>query len=520
MDYTKTNSFDGYIKNRNIITNYQDVNRLIKSMNKNNSLGSINPPKGIFEPDPMYNHHSVDPRGLRQKYYKLTYRILRDIASKVAPVIAVHTLRTMQIRPFSFRSYNSDETGFCVKLKDKKATPDKQEKKEIEEIEEFFLNTGFKDFQGAGEREDTIQEINEAITRELYTIDQIGISLRRNRKGKLLDFWLLDGATIVRTMKNVGFDGDKKIKFVQEIEGHIVETFTDNDIIFYYSNRLTDIYRKGYGFSYLEQCVDVITSWVFGMSYNKEFFNTSAQPKGILSFEDEDADQLDIEELQRQWISMFQGIKGMWKTPFLTHKAKWQNISPSNRDMEYNEYLQVLSSWIFAIHGTDAQEIGLRLNQAQNVLNENQESKIAFSKSRALRDLLFSLSTIYNKILQRVPEWDKYQLVFTGLEAKDQAAEEDVKTKAVKTRKTVNEIRAEEDDPPLEYGDIILDPQYIQYAQSQQQMKQQSEQGINDQTQTQENNNTDSQEPDFEINEDDLEEIKKSKNDDFIEIIL
>jgi hypothetical protein len=499
----------------------QYFDALLKSQENNRKgYGSINPPKGLFEPNERFHRYNLDPRGIRNRFYDLTFRILRDIATKVAPITSVHTLRTMQIRPFSFRSYNDDVTGFSIKLKNRKATPTKKQKIEMEKIEEFFENSGVLDIPGVEDREEGLQEINEQIVRELLTIDQIAISLRRNRRGDLLDYYILDGATIKRTVKDIGYENDKKIKFVQEVEGQIVETFTAEDLIFYYSNRRTNIDRKGYGMSYAELSIDMITAFLFGMGYNKEFFNSSAQPKGILTFEGDQLDQGQIEELQRQWVSMFRGIKGMWKTPFLQYNAKWQNLAPTNRDMEFNEYIQILSSWIFAIHGTDAQEVGMRLNQAQNVLNENQEAKIAFSKSRALRDLLFSVSTIYNKIIKQVPEWNDYCFSFTGLEAKDQAGETDIDGKQVKSYMTLNEKRAEKDLKPLEKGgDVVLDPQYIQYIQSLEAQEQQS------QIQDQENTDQNEDESNFEINEDDLQEVKpkdleKSLKDQYIEIIL
>lgn len=511
----------------------ENLQKNLTTIKNSAGYGSINPPKGLMEPDEEFYRFNLDPNGVRNKYYDINFRMLRSIAGKVAPITAVHTLRTMQIRPFSFKSFNEDETGFMIKLKDKDQTPSKKEKEEMSEIADFFLHSGYTNFPGSEKREEGMQEINEQLVRELLTIDQVALTLRANKKGKLLDFWILDGATIKRTVKDYGYRGDTNITFVQEVEGKIIETFTTEDILFYYSNRRTDIQRKGYGYSYIEQCLDMITAFLFGMAYNKEFFNSSAQPKGILSFEGDQLDQGQIEELQRQWVSMFRGVKGLWKTPFLQYNAKWQSMAPSNRDMEFNEYIQILSSWIFAIHGTDAAEVGMRLNQAQNVLNDNQEAKIAFSKSRALRDLLMSLSTVYNKIMERVPEWDKYHFVFTGLEAKDQSSEEDIKGKQVKTRKTLNEIRAEEDAPPLPHGDVVLDPQYIQHVQAMEGMKQENEQqagegedGPGGEVPPGDKNGGPEEDlgSDIDITEDDLknegESVKKSFSDEFIEIIL
>ena len=497
---------------------------------KGNAPGSIyTKVKGIVEPDEKYIRLNIDNRGIRERFYQITFSILREIAKKVAPIASIHTLRSMQVRPFSVKSYNEDDTGFIVKLKDKKRIPTKKEKIQMEEIENFLLHSGKTNFTGWTEREEGMEEINELLVREFLTIDQVAISLRKNRKGELLDYWVLDGATIKRTLRGKGFEGDKEITFVQEIDGIIAETFTSDDIIFYYANRRADIRTRGYGYSFIEMCVDVITSWIFGMSYNKEFFNSSSQPKGILTFEGDKIDQSQIEELQRQWIAMFRGLKGLWRTPFLQYNAKWQNIAPSNRDMEFNEYIQVLSSWVFAIHGTDAQEVGMRLNQAQNVLNDNQEAKINFSKSRALRHLLRSLEVVYNKIMMRVPEWDEYYMMFTGFEKKDQAEETDVAEKRVSTYATVDEERAAKDLPPLPNGEgqIILNAAFLQTrqlkSQEQQMQSQQSSQG----NENQETNNSNGKNNNWEVTKDDLipehndeEKVNKSKDDDYIEIIL
>jgi len=508
--------------------------KLIKStrgINTGKGFGSINPPKGLFEPDEHYYRWNVDPRGIRDRFYNITYDILRDIARRVAPVTAVHILRGMQVRPFSVRAYNEDETGYVIKIKDKKRTPDRKESKVIDEIEDFILNAGYVFNDGTNDDEDEregMQEVNDQLVRELLGIDQVAATIRYNRKGKMVDYWLLDGATIKRTVKGRGYEGDKEIRFVQELDGRVVETFTKDDIVFYYANRRVSIKHKGYGYSYIEMCLDMITSWLFGMTYNKEFFNTSTQPKGILTFEGDKIDQGQLEELQRQWISMFRGIKGLWKTPFLQYNAKWQPIAPSNRDMEFNEYIQILSSWIFAIHGTDSQEVGMRLNQAQNVLNENVEGKLAFSKSRALRFLLSSIASFYNKIIQKDPEWRKYYLTFTGLEAKDQKAELEVDEKQVKIYMTIDEKRAEKDLKPLpnNEGEIILDPTYIQYKMQKEQTEQmgqgqdfgnEGEQGFG---------NEEEQGGEFELDasklkpEGEEEEVEKSLKEEYIEIII
>jgi hypothetical protein len=500
------------------------LNKSLESRTK--GPGAVNPPKGVYEPDNNLFKWTLNARGIREKYFSLNFEILREIAQKVGPVVSIQNLRAMQVRAASNISYNDDDIGFRVKIKDKKRNPDRKEKKTIEEIEEFLLNCGYTDFPEADEREEKLVEMNEQIGRELLTIDQVAVTPRRNRRGKIIDYFILDGATIKRTVKDTGYLGDKRIRFVQEIDSKIVETFTNDDMVFFYSNRRTNIRQRGYGYSFLEMCIDIITSWLFGMAYNKEFFNTSSQPKGFLSFDGENIEQTQLEELQRQWGAMFRGIKGMWKTPFLQYNAKWNNMAPSNRDMEYNQYIQMLASWIFAIHGTDSQEVGIRLNQAQNVLSENVESKIAFSHDRGLKFQLTNIAQVHNLVIWKQEEWKDFIIVPTGLEARNQKAEVEVDNQQVKTYMTLNDKRKEKDLPPDPYGDIILDPQYIQYRTQKEQMemqKQQQEQygdedgqGFDNGSEEDQDQNQNGKEPSFEISESDLQ---KSKNE-YVEIIF
>ena len=83
--------------------------------------------------------------------------------------------------------------------------------------------------------------------------------------------------------------------------------------------------------------------------------------------------------------------------------------------------------------------------------------------NRGLRPLLRFLSHCINKhILWPINE--DFEFKFVGLDARTPTEQADLATKQVKTYKTVDEIRAEEDLPPLpeKQGEIILDPTWMQ----------------------------------------------------------
>lgn len=426
--------------------------------------GAINPPKGLFE-IPKWETGFNDGKGIKDRFYSISFNVLRNIAKRVAPIAAIQNVRMMQINSYCQISYNEDDVGFMVKLKDKDATPTRKQKDTMKQVEDFFLKSGVVVEDGYSKEREGFLAVVKKVVGDVMTIDQVALSLRYNVGGDLLDYWVLDGATIKKVRKDTGYAGNKRIKFVQEINRKVVETFTEDELIFNFTNPRSDHRKSDYGYSYIEMCLDMITSWLFAMRWNKEAFNSASQPKGFFTFEGSNFDQGDLEELQRQWVAMFRGIEGMWKTPFLQHGAKWNNISQTSRDMEYYKYIQVLESWICAVHGMDPAELGKKWNESQSiVVGANTTNKqIAFSADRGLKNLLTFVSELFNKVKDKRKEWDEFYLLFTGLEKKDQKAELELDEKQVKTYMTLNEKRKEKDLKPDPFGDIILDPQYIQY---------------------------------------------------------
>lgn len=441
--------------------------------------GGVSKIKGLQDPSNPLIGNGYGARGIREKISRITYPILRECGHRVAVIRGIQNTRTMQIRPFAQKSFNPDDQGFRARLKDPNSTPDSKDKKNIKEIEDFFTHCGYKDFNGWEKRRyKHIFTVLPMLSTEMMTIDQIAITFRKNRKGQILDFHILDAALIKPTAEDRGYEGDVSIKYVQEINGKVTAKFKEDEILFYYHNPRAGLLEYGFGYSYIEQCIDIITGWMYAMSYNKEVFNSSTMPKGFIGFEEGKLDQTELEELQRQWITMFRGVKGMWRTPFLQYKAKWNPVAPSNRDMEWDKYTQWLASWVCAIHGMDSQEMGIRLNGAQNVLNENAESKIAYSKDRGLKELLSFHEAWMNLVKERKPEWEDYCIEFTGVEARDQQAELDVTEKQVKTYRTINEVREENDLEPIEGGDIIDNPSFIQNKMQMDAMAEGGEEGM------------------------------------------
>ncbi|MFQ3676175.1 MAG: phage portal protein [Endomicrobiia bacterium] len=511
------------IKLEELFLNYFDLKDEYLKKSKpagNIGIGKLENLKGIYAPSNFHGVYSYE--GIYNRFLNnFTFDILRQIADKVIVIGAIINTRCSQIRPFGLPAQNQDDIGFMVKLRDPKKSPDKKNKRDIAEITEFLLHTGFLDLKENDDeildRDCLLQDVNEMLTRDVLTYDQIAIVPRYTIKGELAEFRVIDGTTIKRVNPEIGFEGDKKIRYVQELDGRIVETFTKDEIIFDYMNRRSGININLYGLSPIEQAVDFITSFLFAVNYNQEFFNSSSQPKGIITFEGAEYDRETLEELRREWVSMFSGVKGLWRTPFLQQNAKWQSIAPSNRDMEFNQYFQVLAGWICSVFKIDPTEMGQRLAQATQVLSENNEAKIAYSKSRGLYDIASFLEKIYYKLLNLNSRWSEYKVVFTGLEPRDKEGENRIMQIRLQNFKTINEERAEQDMEPDPYGDIILNPTYLQYRQSKEMQEQQKQMGSQE---------IEGNDEDFEVEEEnennelmtEFNKMLKSKENEIIEL--
>ena len=498
-------------KQGKVVNNSQKLNEIQKFYHKQISelqkakkpAGNIQNIKGVYDYQTykgIRNHN-----GLMENWYPLNDDVLREISKKVIVVGSIINTRCSQVRPFCKVSNDKDKVGFTAILQDIEAKPTKKQLEEIKEINKFFKRTGMLNIpltEDEIEREDFLDDVNEKLIRDVLEVNKIAIVLRYNLGGDLIEFRVIDAATIKKVDPKKGYKGDRSIKYVQEIDGLVNEEnglFRRGELIFDFMNKTSDLKYSSYGISTLEMAITTITGFLNSVNYNNEFFNSAAQPKGFVSFKDANLDEEQLEELRRQWTAMFSGIKGLWKTPFIQGGAEWKNLAPSNRDMEYNQWLQVLTSWICALFKIDQAEVGIKSNIGQGVLYENNESKLDYSKDRGLKDLLSFLEKIYNKILAWTKWGNEYKIVFTGIEQTDRKGEAELDKTHSETFKTVDEIRAEHDLQPLpnREGEIILNSIYIQNKASQ------GAQGMSEGQINEENE---------EFTDEDIEDVFKSDN--------
>jgi hypothetical protein len=437
--------------------------------------------------------------------WKIPDRLLRLIELRNPIVGGIITLRIQQAIEFSGISHDKDVPGWEFVLKDEKGTMNKAREKEKDFLENFMLKTHRPDYKGYLNKFDDFRDLIVKFIRDRILIDKITWEIERDRKGEAVALWCLDGSTILPVLPggfygstaqigvgiNSGFNrlseeirkarlenvpSVEEIAYIQELlygtsGGGITAAFRENDVIYDLGNELNDIRLYKQGLSVVEKANMAVIAFINALTYNSNGLSKGAIPKiAIAMGKDAGFTPEQLEDAQDEWMANFQSMDGQWNIPLLNSDAKVLNLNNSNREMEYQQYLEFTGALTCAVCGVDAAEMGLRLSQAQNVLNDNQDAKQLFSKNRGMRELLGGFSYIINKFLEisGFPFAHEWQFRFNGLSTEDKGFEADLRKKNAETIMTVDEVRAQVDLPPLPdgLGNVILNSVWMQNKQA------------------------------------------------------
>lgn len=417
-------------------------------------------------------------QGVREKLVRINFMTIRNVVDRIPLLNAIINAQTDHIRQYCAFAQEDTQPGFkFIKSNGEEVTENDTE--QIKALTEFVEQTGF---EYDDDREDDLSDYAAMFTRETLTIDQIATELQRNRKGEVCGFWLLDGSTIKRVNQD-----DKKfsrnIRYVQQIENKIFNEYTADNLIFDYKNLRADLRFRGWGYSITEQCIDLITTLLFGYNYVRDQLLRDRMPKGFIQVMG-DVGQPQLDSIRRYWYAAMSGAGGAWNIPILPSGKDgvgidFKTMGQSNRDMEYHKLMMFLSSVVASVTGMDLAELGIKADDSTAIIGESSKARVETSQKRWLRSQLAYLEQHLNKVIRKVSgEW---KLKFTGIEREDEMQKEQMRKVALETRMTINEIREQVGDEPIDepWANVILNPQAIQMimAQMNQQMSEGAEGG-------------------------------------------
>lgn len=423
-------------------------------------------PKSLFF-DPFA---IVEQLGYKDKPSNITYGTLKAIAWKTPAVQAVIQTRINQIGSFSRIQSNRYELGYRIKTRDTNKEPTRAEKKWIEQMESLINRTGVTENPRG---RDDFETFLKKLAFDMLVYDQTCFEVVPDRRGRPVEWYAIDAASVrIADSASTFVDEDKTkaTRYVQVYDGMVITEYNQEDLCFGVRNPRSDLRVYGYGTSELEMLVPAITSLLWAWEYNQKFFSQGSAAKGIINFKGTIPEK-SLQAFRRQWYAQLSSVANAWRTPITNSEdLQWINLQQSSRDMEFNAWMDFLIKVCCAMYCMDPAEINFKYGntgQKSGLQEASNKEKITESKERGLRPLLRFLARCINKNIIW-PLNESFEFDFVGLDAMTREDLAKLNTSRVKTYRTVDELRAEDDLEPLPdgKGEVILDSVWMQFSQA------------------------------------------------------
>ena len=421
-------------------------------------------------------------QGVRERILQLNFETLRRSVGQLPLINGIINTRQDQILPFLKYATEQNDRGFRFEIENRteEFRGEKEDENEIIQLTNFIEQTGFV-FDG--DREDDFMDYISMLVRDTYEIDQVATEIQYNRMGEPVAFWGLDGATIARVTDEKRWGRD--IRFVQKIDDKVYEEYKSEDLIFDYKFKRSDIKYRGYGYSPVEMCINIITTLLFGYNYIRDQLIKDRVPKGFISVMG-DVAKPQLDSIRNYWYAAMTGAGAQFNVPILPSGKDgvgidFKNLSSNNKDMEYHKTMMFISSLVGAVFSMDLAELGIKTDDSTSIIGENAEPRIQSSKDRGLASMLGFAEQHVNKIIRKITK--KYRFKFVGLEREDEQKKAEGRNKQITGWRTIDEVREEDGLEPFDtdWSTMPMNAQAVQMViaeKSAEQQAQMQEQGM------------------------------------------
>ena len=415
----------------------------------------------------------------RERVLRINFKVQREVVNQIPLIQSIINVRSDQVKPFCKRLVRGKSKGFKIVPVDPEVS-EEDAKEDIDKISSFFEKTGFMDDP---KREDDFTDYIKMLVRELFTIDQVATEIQYNRRGNPIAFWLLDGATVKR-LDPKGKEYKEKFdgySFAQEIDDKIYNLFTYDTMVLDYHYKRADINHRGYGYSPVEQCIDLLTTLIFGHTFSRDQFIKNKVPQGFLAVMG-DVGQDQIDALHENWVNTMEGAGGQFTIPILPSGKEgvgidFKRIQQTNREMEYPKLMHFIQSLICAVFSIDPAELGIKSDDSQSLFGTNLDTRQGTSRDRGLSSILAFIEGICNKVLMRMS--DDFVFVFAGDDLDEEEKRVDIAKKRLEVFSTVDEERDKLGLEPFDedWSQMVANTSLIQMRQATMQAEQMEQQG-------------------------------------------
>ena len=407
-----------------------------------------------------------DQVGFADRPSQISFATLASIVWRVPVVHSIIQTRVNQVSAFATPQASRFDPGFRIRLRDPRHRPTRAANNYGLELQRMFVQTGaVSDPRGR----DSFEAFLRKLTRDSLTYDQACFEVVPGRNGRPSEWYAVDAASIRRaTSKNLFHrPEDQEVAYVQIYDNAVITEYTVEELGFMVRNPRTDLRAQGYGTSELEMLVSTVTSILYAWNYNQQAFSQGMMQKGLLNITGSMTEE-NLRALRRQWYQQTSGVENAWRTPITNaEKIEWINLQASNKDMEYSAWMDFLIKVACAVYQMDPIEVNFKYGAggSKSMFDSGNKSKLVESKDRGLRPLLRHIARVLDTmIVQRIDP--DFTIEFVGLDSMSPKEAADLATQRVRTLFTLDEMRAENDLPPLPdgKGKIILDTNWIAHS--------------------------------------------------------
>ena len=411
----------------------------------------------------------VEQLGYKEKHSQVAYGTLKAMVWKTPVIQAIVQTRINQVASFAQLQPDRYNLGYQIRLRDSEKQPTRAAKDWAKQMAILIQRTGVTDNPRG---RDGFEKFLRKLTWDSLVYDQMCFEVVPNKQGQPAEWYAVDGSTIrLADSQKLFYDEDdtEAVRYVQIYDGQIIAEYTQEEMCFSIRNPRTDIRNYGYGTSELEMLVNTVTSMLWSWEYNQKFFSHGSSQKGILNFKGAIPEK-QLKAFRRHWYQMIAGVENAWRTPIVNaDELQWVNLQSNNKDMEFSAWMDFLIKVACSMYQMDPLEVNFKYGNAgqkSGLQEASNKEKITESKERGLRPLLRNIEQAINHYIIW-PLNEDFQFQFVGLDAQTRDDVAKLNTQRAKTTWMIDELRAEEDLPPLpdELGKVILDPTWLQYKQ-------------------------------------------------------
>ena len=251
--------------------------------------------------------------------------------------------------------------------------------------------------------------------------------------------------------------------YVQVVDGSVRTSYQRHQLVYGVRNPSTDLQQGPYGVSELEILIRVLTGLAAFEGFTAGQLTRGGTTKGLLTVEGINS-RTRMRQFTQKFQALFSNTANKWVPPVIrlstNSKVNWVPLDKSPKDLEFSKSYDLMVRLATAVYGIEPGEVNFHLEGARTIFESSKVDAEAVAQRRGLYPLLMFYEEVLNRGIVRYLA-PGYRLRF--IHPSDRSRLSLIRAREARSYKTVNEVRRETGDPPIEGGDILLHGNYLRY---------------------------------------------------------